>query len=185
MSLPGGGSKLKRILLVLAALLLLVIILSAVKSALFTNPNGPAFLSVVQDQQELLHLSNNALQQQQAAQGAVSLSAASQNFASTTQVSITSAEKSLLTYMSQQHMKADPKKINLKVSSAVDAQLTAAANAGTYDQTYQQIMQSEMATYQNDLGHAYNLTKGPNGRQLLSNEYKYAKLLLQQLSSPA
>src|SRR5581483_10105352 len=107
---------------------------------------------------------------------------ASQNFASTTQITVTSAQQDLLAYLKSNHTKVSSKVLNHKISALVDSQLAAANTAGTYDQTFQQTLQNEVQTYLQDLQRAFQQTKGPKGSRLLANDYHYAQLLLEQIN---
>jgi hypothetical protein len=178
LSLPGNSSVV-RLIIALAGLLVLIIIFAVIKSALSGSSNQPALLSVAQDQQEIIHLTTNVTQN---SQGQLNVSTASQNFAATARLASTTAQQQLLAYMKTNHMKTSAKQLNLKQSAATDSQLSAAATSGTYDSTFKQIMQNELGVYKQDLSHAYDLTKGPKGRQLLNNDYNYAQLLLTQLN---
>lgn len=180
--LPGGGSLLGRVIVIAIGLILLLTVFSVVKNLLNGNSNTPLLASVAQDQQAVIHLSANALTQKQ---NQVAFSTTNTNFAVTSQLGLTSQQAELLKYMKLNHKKVSPKTLNLKVSQATDTQLTAAAAASTYDQTFHDIMQAKLNTYLLDLKQAYNATKGQKGQQLLSKDYDAAQLLLTQLNTPA
>ncbi|HTB49110.1 MAG TPA: hypothetical protein VK712_03440 [Verrucomicrobiae bacterium] len=179
-SLPGGNSQTKRALTVFGGLFALLIVFIVIKGLLGGGgPNLASFTAVAQDQQELIHLATDISQQTQNA------SATSQNIAITVQLSITSAQSQLLTYLTNNHESIGTKTLALKVSTSLDNQLTTAAADSTFDQTFQQAIQSKLTTYQQDLKQTYAQTKGTKGRQLLSNDYNGATLLLKQIGSPA
>jgi hypothetical protein len=177
--LPGGSSMAARLALVFGGLLILVIVFAVFKSLLGGSSNLTSFVAVAQDQQELIHLTTNATANNQS-----SLSTDDQNFTATAQLSLTSAQTSIATYLQTNGMKAiSPKILNLKVSLAIDNQLTAAITADTYDQTYQQIMKNQLAQYQADLNDAYQKITGVHGRALLKSDYHQAQLLTTQLNA--
>lgn len=183
LTLPGNGSPLMRIVIVLGGLLVLLILFVVIKGLLSGGGNTQALTTVAQDQQEMIHIITNgttAATQQQAV-----LSSADQNFAATAQLSLTSAQKQLVAYLKTNGKKISLKTLNLKISPAIDQQLTTAASNSTYDTTFKQVMQSKLTNYEAALKAAYKQTKGRKGRQLLSNEYNGAQLLLTQLNSPA
>ncbi len=180
---PSSNSLWKRLVLIFAVLVIVLILFSVVKNFLSNSPNQSALIGVAQDQQVLIHLTSTASQQQQG--GENSLSTGTQNLVATTEPVMVTAQGSLLNYMKNNGMKVKSKQLTLKISGATDSQISASVSAGTYDPTFRQIMQNELGTYEQDLRHAYSLTKGPKGRQLLSNQYNGAQLLLQQLTSPA
>jgi hypothetical protein len=73
--------------------------------------------------------------------------------------------------------------LGLKVSASLDSLLTTAAANSTYDQTFQQAMQSQLAGYGQALKQAYT-GAGPEGRLLLNDDYQQVQLLAKQLASP-
>lgn len=180
--LPIGSSPLIRVAVVLGGLLILLVLFLIIKG-LFGHSNIPALVTVAQDQQEIIHLTTNPGQQKNGPPA--SLSVASQNFAITAKLSITSAQSDLIQYMQNNGKKVKPKTLSLKVSKNLDDQLTGAIANNTYDQLFKQTMQNKLGEYEQALKIAYKETKGPKGRTLLSNDYNSAQLLLQQLNSPA
>lgn len=173
----GGGSMLSRLLLVGGILVVLMIVFVVIKNLASGPSNYPVLLTVAQDQQELIHLSTAAGQQQ-------TLATAAKNFATTAQFGLTSQQAQFTDYLKKNGHHVPAKTLNLKISKTTDDQLAAAASAGTYGQTFKEVMQSQLTTYSQDLKRAYAQTTGRKGRQLLSNDYDAAQLLLQQLSSP-
>jgi len=177
--LPGSSSSmLVRIGIVAGGLLILLIIFSILKSALAGHPNTTGFITAAQEQQELIHLSTNASQQ-------TGLSTTNLNSALTTQLSLTSGQHDILAYLQNNHVKVKTKLLNLQVSKTLDEQLTTAAAASTYNQTFHDVMKSKLTAYALTLKQTYAHTKGPKGRALLSQQYDAAQLLLQQLDTPA
>ena len=175
-SLPGQSSTPLRLLTVLGGIFVLVIILVIIKNIIGGGPDLSAFVPVVQDQQELIHLSTNAALQP-------GLTTADQDFAITAELTLTSSQTQLLTYLKNNHSNVNTKTLGLKVSTSLDAQLTTAATDSTYDSTLQQIMQSQLTGYQQDIKQAYT-TAGSNGRRLLNSDFQQAQLLVKQLTVP-
>ncbi len=173
--LPGLSPKLFRLSVALFGLLLLLIIFSVVKSVLSGGSNLPQLTTVMQDQQELLHITSPAILPHD-------ISGNNSTFSATTQLTMSSSYTQLQTYLAANHIKVNPKLLNLKISSSTDQALTTAEAAGTYNQTFNQVAQSDLNGYLNDLGTAYNVTKGLKGRALLTSDYNQAKLLLVQLN---
>jgi hypothetical protein len=68
-----------------------------------------------------------------------------------------------------------------KLNGQLDTELTNSQTAGTYDQTFQGILQSQLNSYKKDLAHTYNANTGPNGRAMLKNLYAQASLLQSQV----
>lgn len=153
---------------------MLLIVFNIIKGQVGKS-NFTPYVGIAQEQQEMIHLVTNAGQQ-------TNLSAATQNFAATAQLSLTSSRDATAQYLANNHQKINAKVINLKVSTAVDDQLTNAATAGTYDQSFQTIMKSRLTTYVSDLKQTYQQTKGQRGHALLNDDYNQAQLLLIQLN---
>jgi len=177
LTLPGGNSPAIRAAFAAGGLLVLLILVIIVKGLFSGSSNLTLFVGIIQDQQELIHLATEGSQQQ-------GITTGNQNFAATTVLSLTSAQASIAKYLSNNGQKIDPKVINLKVSATTDAQLTTAAAATTYDQTFQEIMNTKVTAYISDLKQTYNQTSGKNGHALLKSDYAQAQLLLAQLNAP-
>lgn len=172
----GGGSKAMRIAVVVAGIFMLLILLIGFKNLLAgSNKSLPSMVGVAQDQQELIHLSQNGVQN--------AVATDTKNFAVTAQASLASEQSQLITYLAANHRNVKPKELALKVSATTDAQLAASLSASDYDPTFKDIMKAKLATYKQDLQKTYSLTKGPKGRALLKDDYNAANLLLKQLGS--
>ena len=176
-SFSSSSSLIKRVVVVAAGLIVLLIIFVIAKNVLTsTGSNAAALLSVAQEQQELIHLSASATKQP-------GIALSTLNSSTTITASVTSAQKQLLTYMRLNHQKIITTELVLKVSASTDTELKAAATAGTYDQTYQSVMQTVLTSYQQAAKRAYDQTTGVKGRALLASDYNGATLLLQQVTS--
>lgn len=180
--LMGGKPLLFRVAVIGGGLVVLLIVLSALKGLIFGGGfNLPPFVAVLQDQQELIHLTTNALQPQ-AGQSASPLPSDYLNFATTVQVTVTSAQAQLTTYLTNNKQKVSPTLLSLKVSTSIDNQLSTAAAAGTYTSAFQSVMTSQLDTYAADLRTAYDKTSGLKGHAQLSSDYAQASLLVKQLN---
>jgi hypothetical protein len=177
--LPGLNSTLKRVVFGFVSLVVLLIILNVAKGLLRGTTNTAFLFGLVQDQQEIIHITSNA-NSSGPSQG---LTTASQNFAATTNASISSAQLAIATALTSTKQKITPVVLNLKVNPQLDTQLTTAGANGTYDQTFQQLMKAQLTTYMNDLNLTYSKTKTKQGQDLLKNDYAQAKLLLTQLNT--
>jgi len=177
----GGSSTLTRSLQALGVVVVLLVAFVIVKDVLGSSGGGvdtAAMLTVAADQQELVHLVTNVYQKPH-------LSSTTINSSVTIQLTATDSQRKLLAYLKQNGTKTNVKELATKANPTLDTALTAAQTNGTFDQTYQTIMKSQLNTYELDLKTAYAGDKGVNGRALLSGYYDAAKLLLDQLSSPA
>lgn len=176
-SLPGSSSVLGRIGIMAGGLLIALILILILRSVVSGGGvNAAVLLTVAQDQQAMIHLTDNASEEQ-------SLSGADKNFVATLHTSVKSSQTQLIAYLATNHKKLNEKQLNLKVSAATDEQLTAASTSGTYRSTFQEVMRAQLNTYGQDLQKAYKETKGKNGRALLDDSYKQALLLASQLNS--
>jgi hypothetical protein len=178
--LPSNSSMPIRIAVVVGGLLILIIVFSIIRSVLSGGGNTPALTTVAQDQQEIIHLTQNATQGQQ-----ISLSTTNQNFAVTADASLTSAQSQLLDYMKANGHKVKLKTLDLEISTTLDTQIKTAITNSTYDSTFKSIMQNQLSDYQQALRSAYQQTSGAKGRKLLSDQFNGAQLLIKQLNSPA
>jgi hypothetical protein len=175
---PSLNSTLKRVIFGVAALFILLIVLNVAKGLLRGTTNTAFLTAVAQDQQSIIHITGNA-NLTGAQQG---LTTASQNFAATTNASISSTQAAIISVLVSSKPKLTAARLNLKVSQQLDSQLTTAAANGTYDQAFRQAMKAQLTSYMNDLNLTYNKTKGKQGQDLLKNDYAQAKLLLTQLN---
>ena len=176
--LSGSGSSLNRILVVAGALLVLVIVFAVIKSFVGGGSNVSNFVGLAQDQQAMLQIAKNAEDQ-------TGLSANTKNFAVTADVSLTTSKGETLQYLKLNHTSVKAKVLALKVSASTTTQLANAASAGTYEQTFHEIMSAKLKNYASELQQAYSQDKGVKGRKLLSDEFTRTQLLQQQLDAPA
>ena len=174
--LPGSGSPITRALIVLGGLLVLIIIFIALKGVLSSGSSGPLYIGVAQDQQAMIHITDNASMEP-------SLSGPNKNFAITADLSLISDQSKTVSYIQASGIKLDGKNINLKVSLPLDTQLTNAAAASNYNAVFDQIMQTKLNNYDQALQQAFDKTPGPKGRALLKSENSNVQLLLKQLAA--
>lgn len=180
--LPGLNSSLPvRIGIFAGGLLVLLIIFTVVRNLLAGPSVMPYFVSVAQQQQELIHLASNVTNAGQTQ----NISTGNQNFAATAQLSLSTSQAELVKYITTNGQKLENKQLGLKIDPKLDERLQTAAAAGTYNQTFKEIMQSEMNDYINSLKSAFQKTSGKNGRALLNNDYEQAQLLMNQLNTDA
>jgi hypothetical protein len=177
-SLPGAGSMIGRVGLIIGGAIALLIVFTLLRGVLSNKPKLTAAVNVVQEQQELIHLAANAAQQD-------GLSVANQNLSATVQASLISSQLSTIQYLTTNKQKISDKQLGLKVSAATDTQLAGAASAGTYNQTYHDVMKDKITEYMNSLSAAYKQSTGPKGRTLMQDSYNQAKLFTVQLDPPA
>ena len=172
--LPSNSSLPMRIAIFGGGLVILLIAFVVIKGFLGGGGSSVALTTVAQDQEAIIHLTDNAQQQ-------TDLSDANKNFSATASLSLSSSQSDLITYMTKNGTKVKSKELGIKISKTTDAQLVSAASAATYNETYKSVMHTKISSYMNDLKLAFQETSGPNGQALLNSQYEQAKLLLIQL----
>ena len=176
--MPGANASLPvKIGLVTSGLIGLFILFSVLKGLVVGGPNLTPLVGLAQEQQAIIHLTEASKRQKD-------LNVVNKNFATTAQASLTTSQTNIIKYLQLNGKKTAGKTLNAKVSTKIDEQLTAAAAAATYNQTFQDIMKTKLNTYMTDLKQAYQQTSGKKGRALLSADYNQAQLLLTQLNTP-
>jgi hypothetical protein len=177
--LLGNAGLPMRVGVIAGGLVVLFILFSVFRSLLSNAPDVAPFITVAQEQQELIHLVSNSPEQANA-----NLPLNTRNLTATMQASLTSSQRQTIQYLINNKKKIKEKQLNLKVSAATDTQLTNAAAAATYNQTFTEILQSKLNAYSKTLSQTYNQTKGKKGRALLSDSYRQAQLFQMQLNEP-
>lgn len=171
--LASDSSTLRRAGIAGAGLAILLIIVILFASLLGGNGNNATpLITVAQEQTELARVASLGAQK---ASGQ-----STQNLANNVSLSLISANAQLLNYMAINHHKLSPKILSLKHSSQTDHSLEAALADSTFDSTFTDIIQADLNSYIQSLKAAYKANPGPKGRQLLSNQYNGAQLLLTQ-----
>ncbi|HVV66445.1 MAG TPA: hypothetical protein VHB72_00010 [Candidatus Saccharimonadales bacterium] len=180
--IPAGSSLPIRIAVVGGGIIILIILFTVIKGLVTTPPfDTTAMIGLAQDQQEMIHITSQALQQSKQQQAALSQN--TMNFAVTAQASLSSDQNQTLTYLKNNGKKVKSGTLNQKVSATTDSQLSTAASNSTFESTYVQLMETELKNYQTALKTTFVDTKGAKGRQLLNQEYTSSQLLLNQLQN--
>lgn len=175
-SLPGFSPKLSRVLAVVGGFILLLIIYGIIKGIANGPSNYPALLSVLQDQVELSHIATNASVEPD-------ISVSNQTFVATISLVVGNSTSNLSTYLKTNGHKTTLKEEDLKVNTTVDQNIASAESTGDFNSVFSQEASDQLKTYISDLSNAYNVTKGPKGRALLTSDYKQAVLLKKVLDS--
>jgi hypothetical protein len=174
--LPGLNNNISRIAVGIVGLVLLIVVISLGKSVLSGSSNYTNLLAVLQDQNEIVHISSEATSQPD-------ISATNQTFVSTVNLVLANASTQLNTYLVANHHKISPVEADFKQSATLDQSITNAESSGTFNQFFEQTASTQLDTYIADLNSAYKLTSGPNGRDLLKNDYSQALLLKKVLDA--
>ncbi|HET8992100.1 MAG TPA: hypothetical protein VFN31_03655 [Candidatus Saccharimonadales bacterium] len=153
-----------------------IILLISIASSLFSSPsNLPYFESVLEDQQEIVHIATNA-------QSEPDISSNNQVFVTTTIAALSSNSSALQAYLQSNGTKINSALLSLKINSAVDNELTSAESSGTFNSTFDQIARAQLNVYIEDLATA-RTKAGPQGRSLLTSFINQANLLLVSLAN--
>lgn len=157
-------------------IIILLIMFSIVRGVISGPSLGEKFLTIAQDQQQIITVATAASQQQ-------GLSTVNANSAITTQLGITTDQAETVEYMAKNGKKTKAKDLSLMLDGKLAAQLEASAQAGTYNETYKTVMSQQLNAYMNNMAQLYKQIDGKKGKALLDENYKSAKLLLQQLEA--
>jgi hypothetical protein len=172
----GPTSTKGRVIVVAGFALGLIIIAFIIVGVVSGGSATPNLLKVAQDQTEIIRISGLVGQQ--------NVTTATSQFAVTTNASIGSAQLTLLSFLKANGVKYSQKQLGLGHSAATDQQLSTAASASLYDQTFDSVMKAQLQKYSADLKSAYNDNKGSKLRALLNTDYKGAQILLTDISQP-
>jgi hypothetical protein len=171
--LVGGSSPATRLLIIVGAAAVVIFILGILMAALRGGSGGQsAMLSVLQDQDELIHLSTAGTQS--------SSTQTNKNVSATLSIVMPSEQTTLLNYLSQKGYKPNSKLLALKENTALDTQLQTAQSSSTFDTAYASAIEQQLTTYMSDLNIAYK-DAGNQTRQVIKARYDNAQLLLTQL----
>ncbi|HVS58403.1 MAG TPA: hypothetical protein VHD60_01540 [Candidatus Saccharimonadales bacterium] len=177
-SLLGGGAPKQRLVLLggtIAVVLILIIIVASALSG--GGGNSAPYIKVAQDQTEIARVAGLATHQQ------TGIAQATQNFALTTQLSLTSDRQQLVSYLQKHGVKVSDKTLTALQNSQTDQQLSAALDTNSYDSTFLGLMKTDLGKYQTTLKTAYAASNSATTRQLLNDEYANTTLLLKQLAT--
>ena len=151
----------------------LIVIAFIIIGVLSGGSSTPNLLKVAQDQTEIIRISSLAARQ--------NVSTSTSQFAVTANSSVGSAQTALLAFLKANGVKYSQKQLSLGHSATTDQQLTTAAAASLYDQTFNAVMKMQLQKYSADLKSAYNENKGSKLRTLLNTDYKGSQILLAEL----
>ncbi|HVW22868.1 MAG TPA: hypothetical protein VHB51_00015 [Candidatus Saccharimonadales bacterium] len=172
----AGSSPLKRGILIGGLIVVVLIVLVIVKAIIGGGDNlGLEFTPVLQQQQELIHLTSGSTNTNLA-----QLSTDNANAAATVYAVISSEQAEIQKYLATNKAKINSTAISATSSATTDQQLSSAAQSGTYNSAFVTVLKTELANYQASLQAAYLKVKGTHGRALLSKDFDQSKLLLQQ-----
>lgn len=166
----AGGSRKSKFILLAGGGVVAVIILMIVTALLPKDPTASQWLAIAQRQQEIIRV---------CAQGSKAKYQATRNLAITCQTGVTTSQRELLAYMSKSNFDYDSKELELKKDTKTDTRLKSATSSSTFDDTFREIVETQLTSYNRSLTAQLSSTTGPNGREVLSKNQRSAELLLQ------
>jgi hypothetical protein len=168
----SGDAFLMRIGLLVGGLVVLFVVAAVLISSLSPKGVTPGLASIAERQQEIIRVATAATQQ--------TTSQDAKNFVSNVELSMTSSQQGVLSYLTARGTKLSSKVLALDQSSATDSQLATAATANNYDSAVTQNLTEQLQVYESLLQTTYKQSTGPNSKALLQTDYNGAVLLLQQ-----
>jgi hypothetical protein len=168
----GGSTFLMRIALLIGGLVVLFIIAGVLITKLSPKGSTPGMISIAERQQEIIRVSTAAAQQ--------ATSTDAKNFVANVELSVTSSQQQILSYLSLNGTKVNGKTLALDQSSATDTQLANAATANNYDSAVTQNLIAQLEEYESLLQNTYKQSTGQHAKTLLQNNFTGAELLLRQ-----
>lgn len=174
----GGPSTVVKVLFGLFALVFFGVSMFILFNTVFGGEDTSApVVAVASHQKEVLRVAQGGAKQVNSTQ--------LKNFTSTTEVSLLSAQKELITYLGKIGAKVDTESIPATAGSATtDKALASSLTTNTYDSTFTSIMQSSLNTYLERLESAAALSTTVTEKTLLQKQAGEARLLLQLLAAP-
>jgi hypothetical protein len=176
-SIPGVKDPfLKKILVLVGGGTLLIIIVVVLASVIFGgSSNSAELIKLAQQQNEMVRVSTEAtpLATQQPAK----------SLAISVELSLTTSQQQLLTYLKQHHQKISSNELLLSKSAATDLQLTNAKAASNYDNVFAQIIQTQLQAYTSAIKQDFAGTSNAALQQLFRTEYQGGTLLLTQANN--
>ncbi len=174
LGLPGSWRS--KLGIGIIALVALIILISIIGSLTKGSSNLPYMESVVEDQQELIHVLTNAY-------SVPDISSNNKTFVATAVVTLGSNTSVLQSYLKNIGSPMPAKYLKLKINKTVDQEMSSAETAGNFNQSFAQIASGQLNTYLSDLLTDLNKTAGRRGRSLLISQINQAKLLQVSLAN--
>ena len=156
--------------------MILVIFIGIIGSLSRPSSNLPYLLSVLEDQQDIAHISNEASLYS-------NISSNYLPYLATSGLILNSNSNQLESYLTSNNLKYTSADLTLKESPKIDGMLSSAEASGNYNTVLDQVAHQQLNGYLTDLKVAFNKVSGSHGKVLLSNFYSQAKLLLISLNN--
>jgi hypothetical protein len=177
--LSGGNSMIMRIAVIGGIFVIIVICLVVLSSLFSSGGNLPKLTTVAQQQSELIRVATLATNE-----GSAQTSQSTNNFTQSCLLSMTTAQQQLLGFMSSHGKKLGSKDLSKAQDPNTDSALSAAAAASNFDSIYTTIMGRQLGSYETALKDAYSSASNSTEKQILSDDFAGAQLLVTELNSP-
>ena len=177
LTINTGSFKGKLMIIGIVTIILLIIIFIIrifVSSTPFSRSD---YLAVVERQQQMIHILTTDVTSQTATQ----LSAADQDFSSSTLLVIQTDQYKTMSYLYDYNYKPSMSIVSNYYSNAIDQELNNSLSTNSFDTSFQSVMKQQLSEYIQELTIAYNSTSVNTGRTLIKSQYSQAKLLLKQI----
>jgi len=171
-SLFGGGSS-KLILVVIALVIILLLVGAFALLGNRPNPNQQAFLSLSQQQAELIRISSIGSAENDA-------SAKTRTTALTTNMTVSTDATNLNSYLSKNGTSFKSEQLALGADANASKRLDTSLSTSTFDSVFNEILVAKLEKYQASLQQTYNQVSGDSAKQVLSTSYDHAELLTKQ-----
>ena len=171
--LPGGNSKQGRLFVVIgiAVGLLTIGVIAAVVISSIGSSQKADWLSIAQQQQELIRVSDL---------GSKAQSRDVKNLATTTNLSLLSSQATVNSLAKKNGAVVNTKTLALGKSSKTDAELKTAEQTNQFDKTFKEVLKQELNDYQRLLKKLYDGSGSKSTKAGLSTAYTNAGLLATQ-----
>jgi hypothetical protein len=175
-----ANSFLGKIVFIIILAFLIVIILIVIKNIVSPSQiNKSSYLVLVERQTEMLHILNTDVTQTAITQ----LSQSDQNFSTTANLALTTAQAKTLTFLADYNDKITSKQLANIYNTAIDQNLTSAVTSNSFDSTFKSVMQQQLTNYVSELKTAYSGSRSVSGKSLIKSEYDEAQQLETALNS--
>jgi len=174
LNLLGNSSSpfLVRIGLIVGGAVMLMILAAIVISALAPKGSTPGLTAIAQRQQEIIRIAAAATTQ--------ATGQDTKNFVANTELTITSDQQKVITYLGSHGTKLDTKQLALDKNAQADTLLTKAATANNYDSAVTQNLTSQLQMYKELLQKTFNQTSSKAAKQLVQSAFAHSDKLLAQ-----
>lgn len=176
----GGMPNKKVILTAVGGLVFVIILLAIIFNLAFGGKGGNTapLVSLAQTQTEIARVAGAAVD------GDYLRVPANKDLAQTLRLSLTTDQQDMTSYLAKHGKKLGDKQLALKQNARTDQTLSAAQVSGTYDSTFQSVIQDQLKAYAASLNQAYGTATNPTEQQLIKTQYEHAQLLLQKSGVP-